>query len=126
MAALITIEDVKPLMADLGFSVPDTVLNLLLEQAAAASVCMDGAGYTDSVQKLLLIYAVTRLAALSGAKKLSSQSAPSGASRSFTYDAAGTDHLYRQIQSWDTNECLSSLPMSGSAVGLFLVVDGSC
>ncbi|MGA9606520.1 MAG: hypothetical protein WBR21_05810 [Rouxiella badensis] len=125
MSALITIEDVKPLMADLGFTLPDSVLNLLLEQVSATSACMDGAGYTESVQKLLLIYGVTRLAALSGARKLSSQSAPSGASRSFTYDAAGTDYIYRQIQSWDTNGCLSSLPMTGSSVGLFLVVGGS-
>lgn len=124
MAAQITLDDVKPLMAELGFTVPDTVLQLLLDQVSAVSVCMDGAGYTESLQKLLLIYAAARLAALSGARKIASQSAPSGASRSFTYDSSGTDHLYRQILAWDTNGCLGGLPISGVSVGFFDVVRG--
>lgn len=124
MAAQITLEDVKPLMAELGFSVPDSVVSLLLEQANGASACMDGAGYADGLQKLLLIYAVTRLAALSGARKISSQSAPSGASRSFTYDSAGTDYLLKQIRAWDKNGCLSGLPLSSNSVGFFDVVGG--
>lgn len=124
MAAQITLDDVKPLMAELGFTVPDTVLQLLLDQVSAVSVCMDGAGYTEGLQKLLLIYAAARLAALSGARKIASQSAPSGASRSFTYDSSGTDHLYRQILAWDTNGCLGGLPISGVSVGFFDVVRG--
>lgn len=124
MAAQITLDDVKPLMAELGFTVPDAVLQLLIEQVSAASACMDGAGYSESMQKLLLIYAAARLAALSGARKISSQSAPSGASRSFTYDSTGTDHLYKQILAWDTNGCLGGLPISGVAVGFFDVVGG--
>lgn len=125
MAAQITLEDVKPLMAELGFTVPDAVLQLLIEQVSAASACMDGAGYSGSLQKLLLIYAAARLAALSGARKISSQSAPSGASRSFTYDSAGTDYLYKQILAWDTNGCLGGLPIAGNSVGFFDVV-GDC
>lgn len=124
MAAQITLEDVKPLMAELGFTVPDAVLQLLIEQVSAASACMDGAGYSESLQKLLLIYAAARLAALSGARKISSQSAPSGASRSFTYDSAGTDHLYKQILVWDTNGCLGGLPIAGNSVGFFDVIGG--
>lgn len=124
MAAQITPVDVKPMMAELGFTVDDALLTLILEQVSGASACMDGAGYSDSLQKLLLIYAVLRLAALSGARKISSQSAPSGASRSFTYDSAGTDGLLRQIRAWDTNGCLSGLPLSGKSVGFFDVVGG--
>lgn len=124
MAAQITLDDVKPLIAELGFTVPDALLQLLIEQVTAASACMDGAGYSESLQKLLLIYAAARLAALSGARKISSQSAPSGASRSFIYDSAGTDYLYTQILDWDKNGCLSGLPLSGVKVGLFMVVGG--
>jgi len=124
MAAQITIDDVKALMADLGFTVPDAILNLLLDQVSAVSDCMDGAGYSESLQKLLLIYAVTRLAALSGARRIASQSAPSGASRSFSYDSAGTDYLYDQILAWDKNGCLGDLPLSSSSVGFFDVVGG--
>jgi len=124
MAAQITLDDVKPMMAELGFTVPDDLLTLLLEQVSDASACMDGAGYSDNLQKLMLIYAVLRLAALSGARKISSQSAPSGASRSFVYDSAGTDNLYSQLLAWDKNGCLSQLPLSGSSVGFFDVVGG--
>lgn len=124
MAAQITLDDVKPLMAELGFTVPDAVLQLLLDQINATSACMDGAGYSESLQKLMLIYAAARLSALSGARKISSQSAPSGASRSFTYDSAGTDYLYRQLLAWDTNGCLGVLPLSGVSVGFFDVVGG--
>lgn len=124
MAAQITLEDVKPLIAELGFTVPDAVLQLLIDQVSAASACMDGAGYSESLQKLLLIYAAARLAALSGARKISSQSAPSGAARSFTYDSAGTDHLYKQILAWDTNGCLGGLPIAGNSVGFFDVIEG--
>lgn len=124
MAAQITLDDVKPLIAELGFTVPDAVLQLLIDQVSAASACMDGAGYSESLQKLILIYAAARLSALSGARKISSQSAPSGASRSFTYDSAGTDYLYRQLLAWDTHGCLSALPLSGVSVGFFDVIGG--
>ncbi|ADU69433.1 hypothetical protein [Pantoea sp. At-9b] len=124
MAAQITLSDVKPLMAELGFTVPDVVLQLLIDQVNATSSCMDGAGYSESLQKLMLIYAAARLAALSGARKIASQSAPSGASRSFTYDSAGTDYLYKQLLAWDTNGCLGGLPIAGASVGFFDVVGG--
>ncbi|WP_241624565.1 DUF7370 family protein [Rosenbergiella epipactidis] len=124
MAAQITLEDVKPMMAELGFTVPDSLLTLLLSQVSGVSACMDGAGYSEDLQRLLLIYAVLRLAALSGARKISSQSAPSGASRSFTYDSAGTDHLLKQIRAWDSNGCLSGLPLLSNSVGFFDVVGG--
>ena len=91
MAAQITLDDVKPLMAELGFSVPDAVLQLLLDQVNATSACMDGAGYSESLQKLMLIYAAARLPALSGPRQLASQSAPSGSSTPFTPDSASTD-----------------------------------
>lgn len=124
MVAQITLEDVKPLMAEMGFTVPDAVLQLLIDQVSEVSVCLDGAGYSESLQKLMLIYAAARLAALSGARMISSQSAPSGASRSFTYNSAGTDHLYRQLLAWDKTGCLAGLPLSGSPVGFFDVVGG--
>ncbi|QII37886.1 hypothetical protein G3M83_09345 [Rouxiella badensis] len=122
MAAQITLTDVKALMAELGFTVPDVVLNLLMTKVSKADPCLDGAGYDDETQTLMKLYAVVRLAALSGARKLSSESAPSGASRSFSYDAAGTDGLYQQILDWDTSGCLSSLGLAGTVVGFFDVV----
>lgn len=97
----ITLDDVKPMIAELGFALPDSVLSLLLSQVNAKSGCLE-ANYDETTQKLLLIYTVVRLASLSGARKISSQSAPNGASRSFAYDSAGTDYLLNQIRAWDS------------------------
>ncbi|OTA14037.1 hypothetical protein Xbed_03754 [Xenorhabdus beddingii] len=79
-------------------------------------------GYDESLQKLLLIYATVRLASLSGARKIASQGSPSGGSRTFTYDPAGTDYLLKQIRAWDKQGCLSGLPLESKTVGFFDVV----
>ncbi|WP_272683061.1 MULTISPECIES: DUF7370 family protein [unclassified Providencia] len=120
---VITLDDVKPMIAELGFTLPDSVLLLLLDQVNAKSECL-AANYDESLQKLLLVYALVRLASLSGARKISSQGAPNGASRSFTYDSAGTDHLLKQLRAWDTAGCLLSLPLASKSVGFFGVVGG--
>ncbi|WP_446470632.1 DUF7370 family protein [Xenorhabdus stockiae] len=118
----ITLNDIKPMIAELGFTLPDPVLELLLDQVNATAECMATQGYAEQRQKLLLIYATVRLASLSGARKIASQSASSGASRSFAYDSSGTDYLLKQIRTWDTSGCLSGLPLESQSVGFFDVV----
>ncbi|MBE8598201.1 DUF7370 family protein [Xenorhabdus sp. BG5] len=119
---VITLNDIKPMIAELGFALPDSVLELLLNQVNEKSECMASHDYDESLQKLLLIYSAVRLASLSGARKIASQSAPSGASRSFAYDSAGTDYLLKQIRVWDKRNCLSDLPLESKSVGFFDVV----
>ncbi|MDC9623568.1 hypothetical protein PSI22_18465 [Xenorhabdus sp. XENO-7] len=118
----ITLNDIKPMIAELGFTLPDSVLELLLNQVNDKSECMVAHGYDGSLQKLLLIYSTVRLASLSGARKIASQGSPSGGSRSFNYDSAGTDYLLKQIRVWDTSGCLSGLPLESQTVGFFDVV----
>ncbi|BET97296.1 hypothetical protein TCT1_27190 [Xenorhabdus sp. TCT-1] len=109
------------MITELGFALPDSVLQLLLDQVNAKSECLS-ANYDESTQSLLLIYAAVRLASLSGARKIASQSAPSGASRSFAYNSSGTDYLLKQIRAWDKRGCLSGLPLESKSVGFFDVV----
>ncbi|WP_422641352.1 DUF7370 family protein, partial [Xenorhabdus beddingii] len=66
----ITLTDIKPMIAELGFTLPDSVLELLLGRVNERSECMASNGYDESLQKLLLIYATVRLASLSGARKI--------------------------------------------------------
>lgn len=122
--ATVTLSDVKAFIDELGFTLPDAVINLLIARVDSIDACLDGAGYDETTQQLIKLYAVVRLSALSGARKISSQSAPSGASRSFTYDAAGTDGLYKQLLSLDKSGCTGALGLSGSTVGFFDVVEG--
>ena len=120
---VITLDDVKPMIAEYGFTLPDSVLLLLLSQVNEKSECL-AANYNEDLQRLILVYALVRLASLSGTRKISSQGAPNGASRSFAYDSAGTDNLLKQLKVWDTAGCLSSLPLVSKSVGFFSVVGG--
>lgn len=121
MTQLINKSDVKSFIDELGFSIPDSLLDLLIEQVGKHETCL--LQYGEATARLLAIYSVARLASLSGARKIASQSSQSG-SRSFNYDSSGTDHLLTQIRVWDKNNCLSDLPLSGKRTGFFAVVGG--
>jgi len=121
MTQLINKNEIKSFIDELGFSIPDSVLELLIQQVSKHEACL--LQYGEVTAKLLALYSVARLASLSGARKISSQSSQSG-SRSFNYDSSGTDHLLTQIRVWDKNNCLSDLPLSGKKTGFFAVVGG--
>lgn len=121
MTQLINKSDVKSFIDELGFSIPDSMLELLIQQVSKHEACL--LQYDEATAKLLAIYSIARLASLSGARKIASQSSQSG-SRSFNYDSSGTDHLLTQIRVWDKNNCLSDLPLSGKKSGFFAVVGG--
>ena len=121
MTQLINKSEVKLFIDELGFSIPDSVLELLIQQVSNHETCL--LQYGEATAKLLAIYSIARLASLSGARKIASQSSQSG-SRSFNYDSSGTEHLLTQIRVWDKNNCLSDLPLSGKRAGFFAVVGG--
>jgi hypothetical protein len=65
------------------------------------------------------------MATSSGARRIKSQSAPSGASRSFEYGDDGVKWLRNTLSSLDTSGCTGELPISaGNSVGFFDVVGG--
>ena len=121
MTQLINKSEVKLFIDELGFSIPDSVLELLIQQVSQHETCL--LQYGEVTAKLLALYSVARLASMSGARKIASQGSQSG-SRSFNYDSSGTDHLLTQIRVWDKNNCLSDLPLSGKRSGFFAVVGG--
>ena len=121
MAQLIDKSEIKSFIDELGFSIPDSMLELLIQQVSKHEACL--LQYGEVTAKLLALYSVARLASMSGARKIASQGSQSG-SRSFNYDSSGTDHLLTQIRVWDKNNCLSDLPLSGKKTGFFAVVGG--
>lgn len=121
MTQLINKSEIKSFIDELGFSIPDSMLELLIQQVSKHEACL--LEYGEVTAKLLALYSVARLASLSGARKIASQGSQSG-SRSFNYDSSGTDHLLTQIRVWDKNNCLSDLPLSGKKTGFFAVVGG--
>ena len=121
MTQLINKSQIKSFIDELGFSIPDSMLELLIQQVSKHETCL--LQYGEVTAKLLALYSVARLASMSGARKIASQGSQSG-SRSFNYDSSGTDHLLTQIRVWDKNNCLSDLPLSGKKTGFFAVVGG--
>ena len=118
-------EDVKAFLAELGYSIPDALLTPILCRVNSIIDCMDGAGYDDCTQQLILLYAAALMSASSGARKIKSQGAPSGASRSFEYGDDAVKWLRNSLLSLDTNGCTDGLPITaGNTVGFFDVVGG--
>lgn len=125
MADPITAADVQQFLGELGYAIPGSLLEPILCRANSIIPCMVGAEYDDCSQKLILMYAAALMSASSGARRIKSQGAPSGASRSFDYGDDGITWLRDSLAQLDTSGCTGELPISaGSSVGLFLVVGG--
>jgi hypothetical protein len=109
----------------LGYSIPGALLDPILCVVNKIIPCLDGAGYDDCTSKLILMYAAALMATSSGARRIKSQGAPSGASRSFEYGDDSITWLRDSLARLDTSGCTDELPISaGNSVGLFMVVGG--
>lgn len=125
MADPITAADVQAFLGELGYSIPGALLDPILCVVNKITPCLDGAGYDDCTAKLILMYAAALMATSSGSRRLKSQSAPSGASRSFDYGTDSITWLRESLTQLDTSGCTSELPISaGNSVGFFDVVGG--
>ena len=125
MATPVTADDVKGFLSELGYAIPDALLNPILCVVNKIIPCLEGAGYDECTAQLILMYAAALMTTSSGARRIKSQGAPSGASRSFEYGDDGITWLRDSLARLDTSGCTEELPISaGNSVGLFLVVGG--
>lgn len=123
----ITAADVQQFLGELGYSIPGALLEPILCVVNKIIPCLNGAGYDDCTAKLILMYAAALMATSSGARRIKSQSAPNGASRSFDYGDDSIAWLRNSLSALDTNGCTSDLPITaGNSVGFFDVVGGCC
>ena len=81
---MITIEQAQQYLSSVGITVPDFMLEALLEQAESIEDCLD-LHYSPATATLIQCYLLALFALGQGDKYISSQTAPSGASRSFRY-----------------------------------------
>ena len=124
MATPLTPEEIKGFLAELGYAIPDALLTPILCVVNKIIPCLDGAGYDECTAKLILMSAAA-LMATSSARRIKSQGAPSGASRSFEYGDDSITWLRDSLARLDTSGCTGELPISaGNGVGLFMVVRG--
>lgn len=124
MAVQITAGNVNQMLSELGYSVPGLILDAILKKVNAISDCLVAHDYSDADQLLILIYSACLLAQMQGTRKIASQSAPSGASRSFKYDDEGFKAMHSLLRSLDVHGCTECLGISHSNKPLFLVVGG--
>lgn len=83
-ARMITTEQAKEYLESVGITLPDFILQALLEQAGNIQECLD-AHYPPATALLIQSYLLGLMALGQGDKYISSQTGPNGASRSFRY-----------------------------------------
>lgn len=85
-ARMITTVQAKEYLESVGITLPDFILQALLEQAGSIQECLD-AHYPPATALLIQSYLLGLMALGQGDKYISSQTGPNGASRSFRYQS---------------------------------------
>ena len=106
----------------LGVTVPGFVLDAAIETVGAREQQMVDAGYTPANILLLQCMAVALLAAAGDPRRIASQGAPSGASRSFRYSEKSLSMLRRQLAATDSAGILADVVGDDPAFGTLLMV----
>lgn len=124
MTVQITAADVNQMLSELGCSVPSLVIDAILTKVNSISNCLVVHDYSEADQLLILIYSACLLAQMQGVRKIASQSASSGASRSFKYDDEGFKSMYSLLRNLDIHGCTDCLGISRANKPFFAVVGG--
>lgn len=86
----------------LGVSLPSFLIDAAVEKVEAAEDAMAQAGYSDADQVLIQCMAVALVAAAGAPRRIQSQGAASGASRSFKTVDGDLQALRRSLSALDT------------------------
>jgi len=81
---MVTAEQAQQYLRSQGIELPDFILAALVEQANSIQDCLD-ASYTPATALLIQMYLLALMGLGQGTQYLASQTAPSGASRSFRH-----------------------------------------
>ncbi|MGK4442696.1 DUF7370 family protein [Yersinia enterocolitica] len=83
---MVTLDQAKQYLETVGITLPDFILQALIEQVNSIQECLDE-HYPASTALLIQLYLLGLMGLGQGDKYISSQTAPSGASRSFRYQS---------------------------------------
>lgn len=107
---MITLGQAREYLEALGITLPDFVVEALLEVIAAVTPCL-AEHYPPAVQRLIRLYLLSLLSFVQADQYVSSQTAPSGASQSFRH--RGFADRWRgtvaALQALDTAGCTTEL-----------------
>lgn len=83
---MVTLEQAKQYLETVGITLPDFILQAIIDQVNSIQECLDE-HYPASTALLIQLYLLGLMGLGQGDKYISSQTAPSGASRSFRYQS---------------------------------------
>jgi hypothetical protein len=104
-----TTTDAAAYLSQLGLSLPAPILAALVAKVESLDTCL--AQYSDSDAALIRYYLIGLLAISSGGRRVTSQSAPSGASQSYSYGSLSEQmrQLKAALALLDTEGCTADL-----------------
>lgn len=86
----------------LGMKIPEVVVTHAVEKVSAYEAALTAAGYVHADMVLIELYSAVIIAAAGSPRRIQSQGAPSGASRSFQNDAKALIALRNALTGLDT------------------------
>lgn len=107
----LTLAAAKEWLASLGLSIPDPVLQLLVDQINAVDDCVTANGVPVGTALLMKYYILALLGVTQGNKYITQQRAPSGASQSYAFGtlAQGYKQYYGLLGGLDKFGCFDDL-----------------
>ncbi|EDW7942230.1 hypothetical protein BHY05_001933 [Salmonella enterica subsp. enterica serovar Ruiru] len=128
---MITTEQAREYLKSVGITLPDFILDALVEQANSIQECLD-AHYSPATALLIQSYLLGLMALGQGDKYVSSHTAPSGASESFRYQALsdrwkGSLNLLRGLDKYGcANSLIPADPTATPAFAGIWIGRGGC
>ncbi|EOF8220637.1 hypothetical protein ACK2RV_000316 [Yersinia enterocolitica] len=127
---MVTIEQAKQYLETVGITLPDFILQALIDQVNSIQECLDE-HYPASTALLIQLYLLGLMGLGQGDKYISSQTAPSGASRSFRYQSFtdrwnGSLSLLRGLDKYGCSAAITPPNPNNAAFAGIWIGKGGC
>lgn len=123
MAVVITVAEVKAIQAT---TLPDSVIQAMIDTVDQADACLDANEVPDSTQTLLKLYAVAHMLYSSSTGNVQSERSPTGASRTYKESPSGlgSSPWGGQVLQFDKFGCITALLQQDNQVFIASVGPG--
>ena len=124
---MITAEQVKEYFASIGITLPDFMVDCIVEKVNQVEQCMIDGGYSQCDITMSLLIASALIGISMGARKVSSQSADV-VSQSYQYESIDDlqDILVNNLAQFDPNGCTSPVIPTKLNPSFLFTVKGCC
>lgn len=108
---MITLDQAKEYLSGYGAQIPDVLLQAIIDTVNAIEPCLDGhaPAYTEAQKTMIMLYAIGVLALSAQTRIITSEHAPSGASRSFAHYTNAIKSLKSSLAAMDKDGCTAGI-----------------